>query len=137
MSTTIKDFGRHSDKFGDIAHYYAFPIRFWFGNHQLAPDDVLSWLRDNAKGYYKVVCYTHKDSVRVKGRPASSKPRSSTWTRFTSPTNWMLQRSSLHSMFAMFKSSVRVSSRAAKRSRLTRQSKLMGSHGSPFQMEGE
>lgn len=70
MSTTIKDFGRHSDKFGDIAHYYAFPIRFWFGNHQLAPDDVLSWLRDNAKGYYKVVCYTHKDSVRVKGRPS-------------------------------------------------------------------
>jgi hypothetical protein len=70
MSTTIKDYGRHSEKFGDIAHYYAFPIRFWFGNSQLAPDDVLTWLRSNAKGYYKVVCYTHKDSTRVKGRPS-------------------------------------------------------------------
>lgn len=66
MTTTIKDFGRHSEKFGDIAFYYAFPIKFWFGQSMLVPEDVLSWCRENCTGYYKVVCYTHEDSVRNK-----------------------------------------------------------------------
>lgn len=66
MSTTIKDFGRSSERFGDIGFYYAFPIKFWFGQQMLMPDDVLSWCRENCTGFYKVVCYTHEDSKRVK-----------------------------------------------------------------------
>jgi hypothetical protein len=68
-TTTIKDFGRHSDRYGDISHYYVFPIRFWFGSHQLQPEDVGTWLRENAEGYYRVTSYTHKDSIRTKGHP--------------------------------------------------------------------
>lgn len=62
MSTTIKDFGRHSERFGDISFYYAFPIKFWFQQEMLIPEDVLTWCRDNCTGFYKVVQYTHKDS---------------------------------------------------------------------------
>lgn len=67
MPSTLQDFGRQSARYGDIAYYYAFPIKFWFGQSMLVPEDVLTWCRDNCKGYYKVVCYTHEDSVR-KGR---------------------------------------------------------------------
>lgn len=62
MSTTLKDFGRHSERFGDIPFYYAFPIKFWFEQHMLIPEDVLTWCRENCTGCYKVVQYTHKDS---------------------------------------------------------------------------
>lgn len=67
MSTTIKDFGHNSERFGNIGFYYAFPIKFWFGQSMLHPEDVLSWCRDNCSGYYKVTCYTHEDSVKVGG----------------------------------------------------------------------
>lgn len=66
MPSTIQDFGRESDRYGNIPFYYAFPIKFWFGQHMIAPDDVLTWCRENCKGFYKVVCYTHEDSVRKK-----------------------------------------------------------------------
>jgi hypothetical protein len=69
MPTTLSDFGRDSEKHGDIPFYYAFPIKFYFGNSQLEPDDVLTWCRENTSGYYKVVCYTHKSSVRNKHDP--------------------------------------------------------------------
>ena len=62
MSTTIKDFGRHSERFGDIPFYYAFPIKFWFQQAMLIPEDVLTWCRENCTGCYKVVQYTHEDS---------------------------------------------------------------------------
>lgn len=65
-TTTIKDFGRHSERYGEISHFYVFPIRFWFGENQLQPEDVGTWLRENASGYYRVMSYTHKDSVRNK-----------------------------------------------------------------------
>jgi hypothetical protein len=68
MSTTLRDYGRHSEKHGDIAYYYAFPIRFYFGQHMIAPDDVLSWCQENAQGYYKISCYTHENSKRVSPR---------------------------------------------------------------------
>jgi hypothetical protein len=68
-NSTIKDFGRSSARFGNISHFYVFQIRFWFGENQLSPEDVGSWLRDNATGYYRVMSYTHKDSVRMKGHP--------------------------------------------------------------------
>jgi hypothetical protein len=68
MTTTLHDYGRHSEKYGDIGFYYAFNFRFWFGEHQIAPDDVLTWCRNNCVGYYKVKCYTHKDSKRVSPR---------------------------------------------------------------------
>ncbi len=64
MSTTIKDFGRHSERFGDIPPYYIFPIKFWFKSEMLVPDDVLTWCRNNCTGFYKVVAYTHEDSVK-------------------------------------------------------------------------
>lgn len=67
MPSTIQDFGRSSARYGNIAFYYAFPIKFWFGQSMLMPEDVLTWCRANCKGYYKVTCYTHEDSVR-KGR---------------------------------------------------------------------
>jgi hypothetical protein len=67
MSTTIKDFGRHSDRFGDIPFYYGFPIKFWFKSHMLIPDDVLTWCRRNCTGFYKVVAYTHEDSKKKPG----------------------------------------------------------------------
>ena len=67
MPSTLQDFGRQSARYGDIAYFYAFPIKFWFGQSMLVPEDVLSWCRENCKGYYKVVCYTHEDSTR-KGR---------------------------------------------------------------------
>jgi hypothetical protein len=66
MTTTLGDYGRASEKHGEIAFYYAFPFRFYFGEHQIAPEDVNSWCTENALGYYKVGCYTHKDSIRVK-----------------------------------------------------------------------
>lgn len=65
MSTTIKDFGRSSERFGDIPFYYGFEHRFWIGQHDIMPNDVLSWCRENCKDYYKVTCYTHKDSKRL------------------------------------------------------------------------
>lgn len=64
MATTLKDYGRHSAKHGDIPFYYGFPFRFWFGEHQVAPDDVETWCRENCVGYYKTVSYTHKSSER-------------------------------------------------------------------------
>lgn len=64
MSTTIKDFGRHSERFGDISYYYVFTHKFWVNEHQVAPDDILSWCRENCSGYYKVTCYTHEKSIR-------------------------------------------------------------------------
>lgn len=68
MSTTLSDYGRHSDKYGEIGFYYVFPFRFWFGENQIMPNDVQTWCRDNCKGYYRVVAYTHKDSKRVRGK---------------------------------------------------------------------
>ncbi len=67
MTTTIKDFGRHSERFGDIGFYYAFPIKFWFGQSMLVPEDVLSWCRENCTGFYKVVSYTHERSQKADG----------------------------------------------------------------------
>lgn len=64
MSTTLRDYGRNSSKYGEIGFYYAFTMRFWFGQHMLAPDDVLTWCRENCKGYYKVTGYTHMNSRR-------------------------------------------------------------------------
>lgn len=64
MTTTIKDFGRHSEKFGDISFYYAFPYKFWVKDNFVVPEDVLTWCREYCDGYYKVVQYTHEDSVR-------------------------------------------------------------------------
>ncbi len=64
MSTTIRDFGHSSERYGDIAFYYAFPVKFWFGQSQIAPHDVQTWCRENCTGFYKIVCYTHEDSVR-------------------------------------------------------------------------
>jgi len=69
MPTTLSDFGRESEKHGNIPFYYAFPVKFYFGNSQLEPDDVLTWCRENCSGYYKVVCYTHKSSKRNKNNP--------------------------------------------------------------------
>lgn len=66
MASTIQDFGRCSEQHGNIPFYYAFPIKFWFGQHMVSPDDVLTWCRNNCQGYYKVICYTHEDSVRTK-----------------------------------------------------------------------
>lgn len=63
-TTTLKDYGRHSEKYGDIGFYYVFNYRFWFGDHQIAPDDVMTWCLNNCKGYYKVTGYTHKSSTR-------------------------------------------------------------------------
>jgi hypothetical protein len=64
MPSTLSDFGRGSERYGDIAFYYAFPVKFWFGQSMLVPEDVLTWCRENCTGFYKVVCYTHEDSVR-------------------------------------------------------------------------
>lgn len=66
MATTLKDYGRHSEKHGDIPFYYGFPFRFWFGEHQIAPEDVETWCRENCAGYYKTVTYTHKNSIRLR-----------------------------------------------------------------------
>lgn len=66
MPSTLGDFGRDSERYGNIAFFYAFPIKFWFGQHQVAPDDVLSWCRENCEGYYKITCYTHVTSTRNK-----------------------------------------------------------------------
>jgi hypothetical protein len=67
MSTTIKDFGHNSERFGNIGFYYAFPIKFWFGQSMVHPEDVLTWCREHCQGYYKITCYTHEDSVKVGG----------------------------------------------------------------------
>lgn len=64
MTTTLHDFGRGSERFGDIPFYYAFPIKLWFGQNMTVPDDVLTWCRANCQGVYKVRCYTHEDSKR-------------------------------------------------------------------------
>lgn len=68
MTTTLQDYGRTSEKHGEIGFYYAFPIRFYFGQHQISPDDVNTWCTENAQGYYKVTTYTHKDSRRKSPR---------------------------------------------------------------------
>ena len=65
-TTTLKDYGRSSERHGDIPFYYGFPFRFWFGEHQLAPEDVETWCRENCLGYYKTVSYTHKNSIRLR-----------------------------------------------------------------------
>ena len=62
--TTIQDYGRRSEQFGMIPYFYAFPYKFWFQEHQIAPDDVATWCFENCIGYYKIVCYTHENSVR-------------------------------------------------------------------------
>ncbi len=72
-TTTLKDYGRHSEKHGDIPFYYGFPFRFWFNEHQLAPEDVETWCKENCSGYYKTVSYTHKDSVRLRNGQFDSK----------------------------------------------------------------
>lgn len=64
-TTTLKDHGRHSEKHGDIAYYYAFPYRLYFGQHMISPDDVETWCTEHAVGYYKTSTYVHKDSTRV------------------------------------------------------------------------
>ena len=64
MATTLKDYGRNSEKFGQIPYYYGFHYRFWFGQSQVQPEDVETWCRENCLGYYKTVTYTHKKSVR-------------------------------------------------------------------------
>lgn len=69
-TTTLKDYGRSSERHGDIPFYYGFPFRFWFGEHQLAPEDVETWCRENCLGFYKTVSYTHKSSTRIKGQPS-------------------------------------------------------------------
>lgn len=66
MPTTLGDYGRHSEKFGDISFYYAFAYRFYFGEHQIAPEDVHTWCKENCVGYYKITGYTHESSVRRK-----------------------------------------------------------------------
>lgn len=68
MSSTLQDYGRESEKHGEIPFFYNFPFRFWFGQHQIAPEDVETWCRENAVGYYKVYTYTHKDSKRKSAR---------------------------------------------------------------------
>jgi hypothetical protein len=76
MSTTLKDanLGLTQADASQIPHYYVFPFKFWFKEQQVAPEDVLTWCRKHCTGapdesYYKVVCYTHKSSVRVRYRP--------------------------------------------------------------------
>jgi hypothetical protein len=64
MATVLQDFGRDSERFGDIPFYYGFPHRFYFGQHQIMPEDVETWCRENCRGYYKTVTYTHKSSKR-------------------------------------------------------------------------
>ncbi len=64
MATTLKDFGRESERFGQIPYYYGFEFRFYFGEHQIQPEDVETWCRENCLGYYKTVSYTHKNSKR-------------------------------------------------------------------------
>lgn len=68
MTSTLQDFGRQSEKHGEIPFFYGFPFRFWFGQHQIAPEDVNSWCTLNAVGYYKVYTYVHKDSKRKSAR---------------------------------------------------------------------
>lgn len=68
MSSTLQDYGRESEKHGEIPFFYGFPFRFWFGQHQVAPEDVNTWCTENAQGYYKVYTYVHKDSKRVTPR---------------------------------------------------------------------
>jgi hypothetical protein len=65
-TTTLKDYGRHSERHGDIPFYYGFPFRLYFGEHQIAPEDVETWCRENCVGYYKTSSYTHKSSVRLR-----------------------------------------------------------------------
>jgi hypothetical protein len=69
MPTTLGDYGRTSEKYGEIAFYYAFPIKLYFGNHQIKPDDVVTWCKENCQGYYKIVSYTHKSSKRNRRNP--------------------------------------------------------------------
>jgi len=66
MTTTLQDYGRTSEKFGEIPYYCAYPIRLWIAEHQVKPEDVETWCRENCTGLYRVVTYTHKDSVRKK-----------------------------------------------------------------------
>lgn len=68
MSSTLQDYGRESEKHGEIPFFYGFPFRFWFGQHQIAPEDVNTWCTANAVGYYKVYTYVHKDSKRKHAR---------------------------------------------------------------------
>jgi hypothetical protein len=65
MASTLSDFGRTSERYGDIAFYYAFPVKLWFQQSMLVPEDVLTWCRENCTGFYKVTAYTHEDSVRI------------------------------------------------------------------------
>lgn len=65
MTTTLRDYGRVSEKHGEIGYYYAFPIRFYVAQHMVAPEDVHTWCRENCQGYYKITGYTHESSKRV------------------------------------------------------------------------
>jgi len=73
MPSTLSEFGRRSERYGDIAFFYAFPIKFWFGQSMIQPEDVLSWCKENCKGFFKVVCYTHEDSTREKDGRVTNK----------------------------------------------------------------
>lgn len=66
MTTTLKDIGLNKADASKIPHYYVFPFKLFFREHQQRPDDVLTWCREHcgADSYYKVVCYTHKSSKR-------------------------------------------------------------------------
>lgn len=64
-TTTLKDYGRMSEEYGNIPYYYAFKYRFYFNQHQIEPDDVATWCKLNCEGYYKIVGYTHISSVRL------------------------------------------------------------------------
>lgn len=62
-TTTLKDHGRSRE---DIPFYYAFPFKFWFRESMIKPEDVQTWCQKNCAGWYKIVSYTHEDSVRKK-----------------------------------------------------------------------
>lgn len=69
MPTTLSDNGRVG-KHVNIPFYYAFPVKQYFRSHQIMPDDVLTWCRENCRGFYKVVSYTHEHSKRDRTNPA-------------------------------------------------------------------
>lgn len=62
-ATTLSDYGRYSEKYGEVPFYYTFKIKFYFQDPQVVPDDVQTWCQENCKGYYRVQSYTHKSST--------------------------------------------------------------------------
>lgn len=62
--TTLRDYGRRSEKYGKIPFHNVYNYRFYVTGHNIPPHDVWTWCKECCEGLYRIDTYTHASSVR-------------------------------------------------------------------------